>query len=254
MKAIILAAGRGSRLNEMTEHRPKGLVELGGRSLIDWQTAALNAAGITNITIVSGYRHEDIEAQGYETRYNANWASTNMVASLLCAGDLIDGPTIVSYSDIVYGLGIVNALIGNKAPLAVAYDTDWMKLWRARFEDPLDDAESLRLDSDGNIVEIGRKVDDLSKIEGQYLGLMRFTPDSFGWIRHALNKEKGLADRLDMTSLLSILIADGHTVAGVETSGRWCEIDTPDDLAVAEQMLARGELDNPFNGPVGLVQ
>jgi len=254
MKAIILAAGRGSRLHEMTAQRPKGLVELGGHPLIHWQTAALKLAGITDITIVSGYRHADIEVQGYATRHNANWASSNMVASLVCAGDLIDGPTIVSYSDIVYGPGIVSALLQSNARLGVAYDTDWLQLWQARFENPLDDAESLRLTTDGHIVEIGGKVDDLSEIEGQYLGLLHFTPESFDWVHNTLNREEGLAARLDMTSLLNILIAEGHRVTGVETSGGWCEIDTPDDLAVAEQMLARGELHNPFVKPTGLAQ
>ena len=245
-KAIILAAGRGSRLHDMTANRPKGLVELGGHALLRWQIAALEAAGIADITIVTGYRREDIEALGYPTRYNDDWKTTNMVASFFCAGDLIDSPTIVSYSDIVYGPGVVNALLEEDVSLAVAYDKDWLKLWQARFADPLSDAESLKLGPDGNITDIGRSVNDLTEIEGQYLGLLRFTPESFHRVQEALGAKSELASQLDMTSLLSALIDKGQPIFGVATSGGWCEIDTPSDLAVAEGLLAQGELHNPF--------
>ncbi len=247
MRAIILAAGRGSRLHEMTAHRPKGLVELGGRPLLEWQVAALKAAGISDITVVTGYRSEDIEALGYATRHNPEWADTNMVMSLLCAAALLDRPTIVSYSDIVYGPDIVTALLEKNVPLGVAYDSEWLKLWQSRFENPLDDAESFRIDANDRITEIGLKVSDLAEIEGQYLGLLRFTPESLGWVREVTENDEVDAARLDVTSLLNRMIANGHAIFGVKTEGNWCEIDTPSDLKVAEIMLAEGSLNDPFD-------
>ena len=62
MKAIILAAGEGIRLRPYTLDRPKCLVELVGKSLLEHQLAALRAAGITDITMVTGYRANQIEA------------------------------------------------------------------------------------------------------------------------------------------------------------------------------------------------
>ena len=67
----------------------------------------------------------------------------------------------------------------SKAGLAVTYDPHWLKLWKKRFGDPLIDAETFRLNSDKSLVEIGNKPKSLSEVEGQYMGLLRFTPA--GW-------------------------------------------------------------------------
>ena len=96
MKALILAAGRGSRLGAMTDQRPKCLVELDRRPLLQWQVAALKAGRIDDVTVITGYRRESIEALGYPTQNNPNWDKTNMVGTLWSARQLIDQPTIMS--------------------------------------------------------------------------------------------------------------------------------------------------------------
>ena len=101
MKAIILAAGRGSRMKHLTDTQPKCLVELNGKSLLDWQLKALRDAGITEIAIVTGYRRQLLVNRGLIEFYNPRWAETNMVSSLACADEwLTTEPCIVSYSDI----------------------------------------------------------------------------------------------------------------------------------------------------------
>jgi L-glutamine-phosphate cytidylyltransferase len=237
LKAILLAAGRGSRLKGLTEATPKGLVELAGIPLLEWQVSALNAAGIDDITVVTGYRRESIEALGYKTRHNPHWASTNMVSSFLCAAELVTEKTIIGYSDIVYGTNVLDALLTCEAALGVVYDRDWLELWSARNENPLDDAESFRIGDDGSILDIGGKVSDVEQIQGQYMGLLQFSPESIGWVRDFMDRDKIDPAKLDMTSLLNGLIAAGHKLQGVGINGNWCEIDTQEDLVVAEQWL-----------------
>ena len=245
MKALILAAGRGSRLGAMTDQRPKCLVELDRRPLLQWQVAALRAGRIDDVTVITGYRRESIEALGYPTQNNPNWDKTNMVGTLWSARQLIDQPTIMSYSDIVYGPNVVAALANSDAALAVAYDTDWLQLWQQRFADPLSDAESLRLGPGRRILDIGRRVTSLDEIEGQYLGLIRLTPTAMEWISDLFRRQPNLVATLSMTDLLRTLINEGHPITGVETSGHWCEVDTPADLVVAERLVAQGQISFP---------
>src|ERR1044071_3517735 len=88
---VILAAGEGTRLRPHTLDRPKCLVPLAGRPLLAWQTDALRAAGVDDIVVVTGYRADQIRALGYRTVFNPRYEKTNMVASLMCARDTLDG-------------------------------------------------------------------------------------------------------------------------------------------------------------------
>ena len=148
MKAIILAAGRGLRMRDLTDERPKCLVEMRGKVLLDWQLEALRGAGVSDIAIVAGYKSELLSNRGLVEFQNPRWAETNMVSSLACAQEwLLSEPCIVSYSDIFYEALAVESLIKSTARLAITYDPHWLKLWEKRFDDPLLDAETFRLNS-----------------------------------------------------------------------------------------------------------
>ncbi len=119
MRAIILAAGRGSRMGRLCAHQPKCLTILAGKSLLDWQLAALRAAGIQDLAVVRGYRLEKLTAPGLKYFDNRRWKETNMVSSLACADKWLSEETcIVSYADIVYHADIIKNLAdadGNNA-------------------------------------------------------------------------------------------------------------------------------------------
>lgn len=233
MKAIILAAGRGSRMKELTEEVPKCLIKLHGKCLLEWQLNALRKAGISEVGIVTGYRRELLESYDLFEFHNERWAETNMVSSLECADSwLSSDPCIVSYSDIFYDAKAVKCLISSSSELALTYDPDWLKLWEKRFGDPLEDAETFRLDTDGNITEIGNRPKNVEEVEGQYMGLLRFTPK--GWtasvgLRSKLNIEE--QDRMHMTGLLNMLVQEELCeVAALVNETPWGELDSQSDL------------------------
>jgi len=242
MKALILAAGRGSRMKNLTDDRPKCLVPLRGRSLLDRQLAALRAAGIGEIGIVTGYRRElvvqHVQGQGVAEFHNPRWAETNMVSSLEAADVwLAAAPCIVSYSDIFYESSAVQALMRSDAPLAITYDPHWLRLWQQRFGDPLEDAETFRLRPDGSLADIGGKPASVEEVQGQYMGLLRFTPQ--GWaefrrIRAAL--PPAVRDKAHMTGTLQAVLGERRVgVAAIPYEQEWGEIDSADDLAVYER-------------------
>lgn len=233
MKAIILAAGRGSRMKSLTEDKPKCLVELHGKSLLQWQLDALQGAGITDIAIVTGYKRELLTNSGLVEFHNSRWAETNMVTSLVSAAEWLESePCIVSYSDIFYRPSAVTALMNTNADLAVTYDDNWHQLWERRFGNPLLDAETFRLNNDRTLAEIGNKPKSVSEIEGQYMGLLRFSP--VGWaevmrIRATLSPEE--RDQMHMTGTLQNIVESGRLpISAIVYYESWGEVDSAEDL------------------------
>lgn len=212
---------------------------LGGRTLLEWQLAALRAVGLESIGLVRGYCADAFADPGLVYFDNIQWAETNMVWSLLCARDwLRECPCLISYGDIVFRPEIAHRLLKSDFNVAIVYDTLWRFLWESRFAQPEEDAESFRV-LNGTVVEIGKKPKSLDCIEGQYLGLIKLTPDGWRQIAGVMaDLEDALLRRLDMTSLLQRLIDGGVQVGGVPVDGGWCEVDQPGDLELYERTIA----------------
>lgn len=245
MRALILAAGRGSRMGALADDRPKCLAELQGRPLLNYQLSALALGGASEIGVVRGYRAEMIDRPGLTYFDNPRWAETNMVASLMTAASwLRAGPVIVSYADIFYRAMLVRHLVDAPGGLVISYDIDWLRLWSRRFADPLADAETFRIDGDGRLVEIGGKTTRVEDIQGQYMGLLKFTPTAWEAVEKLLGElDDQTRDRLDMTGLLRRLIDQRRIwIQGIATRGQWGEIDSPEDAALYEEMVGSGEL------------
>lgn len=244
-RALILAAGRGSRMGQFGDDRPKCLIELAGRPLIERQLAALLRGGVDEIGVVRGYRAEMIDYPDVTYFSNQRWAETNMVMSLNCAADwLRSGPVIVSYADIFYRSELVRGLAAAPGELVITYDQDWRRLWTRRFAEPLTDAETFRINADGLLLEIGGKTTRIEDIQGQYMGLLKFTPRAWTAVEALLDTlDATTRDRLDMTGLLSRLLTGGHLpIATFATHGQWGEIDNLEDAALYQKMLQDGDL------------
>ena len=237
VRGLILAAGRGSRLKSITEDRPKGMVALKGRPLIAWQLHALRGAGIDQIALVGGYRMQALAQFHLPVIASPRWSETNMVRSLMCAAEWLDhGATVVSYSDIVYDSATVQRLTDTPSDIALTFDPAWLALWSARFADPLSDAETFAVDPSGMLTDIGRRPERISDVQGQYMGLLKFTGPGWRVISQYLGTlPSDRCDTLDMTSLLRALIDRGVRIQAVPTAGPWAEVDNEDDLLLYER-------------------
>ena len=237
MKAIILAAGRGSRMKKMTAHQPKCLTMLKGRPLIEWQLHALREAGINDISVVTGYRSNTLRQYNLTEFHNKNWSQTNMLSSLACAEDwLRENDCIVTYGDIFYEYSALLSLKQVTANIAITYDKNWKKLWFKRFENPLLDAETFKLNENSSVTEIGKRPKSFKDIQGQFMGLLKFTPKGWSTIQE-LRKElfPTERDQIDMTSALNKIIDSKKIeIIGVKYEKSWGEVDTESDLSIYE--------------------
>jgi L-glutamine-phosphate cytidylyltransferase len=251
--AVILAAGRGSRMRSLTDERPKCLTELSGAPLLHWQLGALRQGGVGELAVVTGYLGHLLEpdARGdapaaYRTLNNPQWARTNMLSTLLAAGPWLNErfaagavQAVVSYADIVYHPSHVAALLAAGHDLAITYDTLWEPLWRLRFGDPLCDAETFSQQG-GLLAEIGGRPKALADIQGQYMGLMKVSAAGWPDFKRACEELGPAVASTDMTAMLSHLLGAGARVGAVPVCGKWCEVDSGEDLEKYARALQGG--------------
>ena len=236
MKGLILAAGRGSRLNELTEIRPKCFLQIQGRPLIDWQLSTLRKSGVSPIGIVTGYKSDYLNELGDVQFYNDQWSRTNMVESLICADEwLLSDTCIVSYSDILYRHSAVLDLQACDDDVAITYDPNWLNLWSKRFVDPLSDAESFSFNQHGYLTDIGKKCTSAQDIEGQFMGLLKITPVGWKSLKRVIaSQPAAVRPSLQVTGLLCEFVKSGlGKVACIPYCDPWMEIDSVTDYEIA---------------------
>jgi L-glutamine-phosphate cytidylyltransferase len=260
MKVIILAAGRGSRLTPLTDDKPKCLVKLFGKSLLEWQIEKFRKFGINDISVVTGYKKELISFDGIKIYHNKNFEKTNMIETLFCAKKEINEMVIVSYGDIIFQDDVIQKLIESKEDFSIIVDKEWKKYWDIRFDNPLDDAESLILDSENNIKNIGQKTTTLDEIQGQYIGLMMFKGNSTEIIKNFYEKMKKLStidknplnsnlpfELSYMTDFLQGLINEKYKLKAILIKNGWLELDSMQDYKIYNKLYQEGKISNFLN-------
>ncbi|MGB7401720.1 MAG: phosphocholine cytidylyltransferase family protein [Arcobacter sp.] len=242
MKMIILAAGQGTRLRPLTDNKPKCMVEYNDIPIINYIIKTTKELGIEEIAIISGYKKDVLEYHLRDENIsfftNPNYKYTNMVSTLFCAESFMDDDIIISYSDIIYKEEILKKLILSKNDFSVMIDKDWKELWLKRMDNPLEDAETLKI-RNKKIIEIGKRAKSYSEIEGQYIGLIKISKSV---IKEIINYYKSLNknelydgkkfDNMYMTSFIQKIIDNLLDVSPVYINGGWTEIDTVNDLKI----------------------
>ena len=163
-----------------------------------------------------------------------------MVRSLQLADSwLSESRCIVSYSDIFYESSAISLLSQSDAKISVLYDSNWHSLWRRRFENPLDDAETFVIDNNFRLEEIGMQAKNYSRIMGQYMGVIKIDPEAWAEINCYLKSvDDEYADGLQMTSLLQVFIKEHKAlIKGVPYPGIWGEVDSAKDLQLYEKTI-----------------
>jgi len=243
--AVIIAAGFDPRLMPLTHDRPKGMLEVRGRSILEQQIQGLRDCGVTDIVIVRGHQKHAIDFPGVRYYDNARYRETGEVYSLFCAAEALTGQALFLYSDILFDPAIVHKLLRARADVAVVVD----RSLREEAPDATAAREPDLVVTDGRrrsghrflpseagtrVHRIGARITP-QQANGEFVGLAMFSARGTVWLREVYDSLAGRrgpfheapsVEQAAFTDLLQELIDRGHEIRSVDVYKGWTEVDS----------------------------
>lgn len=240
MKAIILSAGQGSRLGHLTDDRPKCLIDFGGRTLLDRQLDTLEANGVREAVVVTGFHDELVEsalarragALKVRTCFNPFYKVADNLGSLFVARHELSGECLVWNGDTLVSDGLMEQVLGNRQTgICVTidrkdgYDADDMKV---------------SVGTDGRLHAIGKRL-PMSSVNAESIGLLAFRDGGAELFREWIGKAIRTPEGTTIWYLRVIhQIAQKHDVWTFDIAGEeWGEVDFPQDVERARRLVER---------------
>jgi len=237
MKAVILAAGQGTRIRSVHGEHPKCLIEVDETTILDHQLEALSMAGIHEVAIVVGYEKEQIVAHVRDKRLsdsqrihfieNPAFAITNNIYSLWLASDWLHNDSfIVLNADVIFDPDILNSAVQPYAPISMIVDP----LWR-------DETMKVMIEND-RVTRMSKKISQ-EEFSGTYIGITVFSKTIQQRFLSKLN-DLVVAERVNDFFNVAVqeLADEGIHIGYTSTDGlAWAEIDDPLDLTFAQQTV-----------------
>lgn len=257
--AVILAAGDSPELGELTVDRPKAMLEVRGKTILEHQVAALNACGIKEIAVVRGYQKDQVEAPGVRTYDNDAWAETGELFSLLSAKQELKGRTVVLYGDVLFDAAILQKLLKSEAEVALAVDRSWNEEQhqqarqggqaRKTAPDLVRTADAPRggyrflAGDDDKVLGVGRNLEP-TEANGEFTGLLMLSASGARrfldtYLQASESNAQGPFHEAEslrkaaLTDLLQDMIERGEEVRAVSIFKGWSEVDTFEDYRKA---------------------
>jgi len=227
MKAIILAAGLGSRIGEQTRTMPKCLLPLHGKPVLAYQIALLKSYGIDQVTVTLGHQAEIIrDAMGDRVDYAhyPGYANTNNLYTLHHCRHLLDGDCVILFADVLLQASAFGRLIESEADYTLLVDTTCCREGTMR----------IRLEEAG-VTDLGGHI-PVPDGDGNFIGIAKYSADGAAAIAGEMDAmvREGGHEQDYYIRTLPRLVERGARVTPVEVTGRWLEIDTREDYAIAQ--------------------
>jgi choline kinase len=239
-RAIILSAGQGSRLLPLTADRPKCLIDFSGRTLLDWQLDMLIAAGVDDITVVTGFREEMVAARiaarddtaCVTTLFNPFYKVADNLGSVWLARALMDRPFLILNGDTLVSAEIVDRVLA--APDAAIRVTVDVK--------PAYDLDDMKVKRDGDrLLDIGKRL-TAEESNAESIGFLRFNTDGAARFRREVERMMHSSEGTLSWYLRAIhhIAADPASKVHVTSIEglEWGEVDFPDDVIVGNRLTA----------------
>jgi choline kinase len=244
MRAIIIGAGRGSRLMPTTADTPKCFAEVGPKRILDWTVEAFRENGIEDICFIGGYQIDKVREAypDFTFRHNRDWENNNILLSLMHAEDLMGQPFICCYSDILFTSGVISALLQSEQDISLVVDTDWLSRYTHRSEHPSDDAEKVVVQN-GRVEKVHRDIPE-EEAHGEYIGVARFSAEGARLLKNHYHRarekysgqpfrEAKVFEKAYLIHLFQHMIEEGVHFSHVDTHGGYIEVDTQQDFDFA---------------------
>jgi phosphoenolpyruvate phosphomutase len=253
-RAIIIAAGFEPQLMPLIQDRPKAMLEVKGRSILERQVAALRDVGVTDVVVVRGYKKERVDVPGVRFVDNDRFAETGEVYSLFRAEGELAGPFVFIYGDIIFEPSVLEKCLRARADVAVVVDRAFHDAHRAGMplpagpldlvvtETPPNGRRFVAPEGGSRVLRIGPEVVP-DEAHGEFIGMALFSERGATALR-AVHAElaSGRAEGLEwasVTQLLQALIDRGQPVIAVEIHKGWMEIDSFEDYRRAWAEVSR---------------
>ena len=243
-KALIIAAGLGSRLKKHTENLPKCMLDFGGKTLLQRQLDAYKKNSITDISVIRGYKKEKIKYKGLKYFENTDYKNNNILNSIFYAEDFINGNIIISYSDILFDSTVVKRLLKSNHDISVVVDIDWRGYYVGRKDHPISEAENVIFNSNNEVEKIGKINTGNQEVHGEFIGMIKLSnrgTEIFKEHFHRLKKiywnkpfqRAKIFQKAYLTDFIQELVDIGIKVHCVIIESGWKEIDTVEDYKKA---------------------
>ena len=237
---IILAAGRGSRLGKRTNKNPKPLIKFKKKAILDYQLQVYEKFRNKKLYMVLGYKASKIKRHLRNKKIkffiNQEYKETNMFYSFLFAKSLLQEKKdlVVIYGDIIFKSNIFEKLIRNNSDIGISVDQNYLAYWKKRMKNPLNDLETMIIKKN-LITQLGKKTLNYKEIQGQYMGLVKFSYKMFNKIKKIIKNIK-IKDKkyknLYFTDFIQILIDNKIKARPIKIKGNWQEFDNPKDFKI----------------------
>lgn len=244
MRVIVIGAGRGRRLMPTTADAPKCFAEVAGKRLLDWALEAFRANGLDRVCFIGGYQMEKVRRDypRFTFRHNRDWERNNILASLMCAEDLMDEPFLCCYSDVLFTAEIVSRLANSPDDMVLGVDTEWLTRYADRTEHPPADAEKVTVDG-GRVTRIHRQIPE-TEAYGEYIGVAKFSANGATRLRQYYHRcreqfagrpwrEAAVFEKAYLILLFQEMIEAGERFTHADTPGGYIEVDTQQDFDYA---------------------
>lgn len=237
-KAVILSAGQGSRLKELTSNKPKGMIEIAGKTIIQRHIEGLNKVGIFDICVVTGFESSKVNSGGYTIIENLDYMNTNMVYSFSLAESFFkNSDVIVLYGDVLVDDSIYPLLVNFDNEIEIVVDTkNWKNYWSARFQDQNSDLEELRI-VDGKLIRLGNLYKtNIEDIDGRYVGLIKIPAMKTPLFNNQILSVEKFRN-ISFTDYLNYLISKNISLIALCIDGGWLELDDMNDYILCNRLI-----------------